>query len=115
MKSILASFITIAEIINIIGVIILLYGFVKELFQYLITEIKTGFKKTPLSALQKIRSQLGIYILLALDFLIASDIILSIADLSMDQLINLGVTVVIRIAIGYFLGKEMEDVLHQPH
>jgi len=101
---------TIAEIMNVIGILILIFGFAKELIKYLAVEIKEGILLTPLRAIQKIRCQLGVYILLALDFLIASDIILSIVDLSMEDLIKLSITIVLRITMGYFLGKEISEL-----
>jgi uncharacterized membrane protein len=100
----------IAEIINIIGITILIFGFAKELIKYLIAEFKNGVMLTPIRDIQTIRCQLGVYILLALDFLIASDIIMSIVDLSMEELIKLSATIVLRIAMGYFLGKEIEEL-----
>ena len=110
MEKIMFAFKLIAEIINIIGVVILIFGFAKELIKYLIAEFKGGVMLTPVRAIQKIRCQLGVYILLALDFLIASDIILSIVDLSMEELIKLSTTIALRIAMGYFLGKEIEEI-----
>jgi uncharacterized membrane protein len=98
-----------AEIIDIIGVVILLFGFMKILFIYIRTEIK-NILKTPIRLLQQIRCEIGIYILLALDFLIASDIIQTITDLSQEQLIELSVMILLRTAIGYFLGKEVDDI-----
>ena len=100
----------IAEIIDIIGIVILLFGFVKMLFKYLKTEVK-GMLRTPIKNLQRIRAEIGIYILLALDFLIASDIINTAMDIDdQEQLIQLSVIIVLRIAIGYFLGKEVEEI-----
>ena len=112
MEIIIEGFQIVAEIINIIGVIILIFGFAKELIKYLMVEFKGGIMSTPIRDIQKIRCQLGVYILLALDFLIASDIILSIIDLSMQELIKLSITIALRIAMGYFLGKEVDE-LHQ--
>ena len=100
----------IAEIINLIGIAILIFGFTKELVKYLLVEFKEGIMFTPILAIQKIRCQLGVYILLTLDFLVASDIILSIVDLSMDELIKLSATITLRIAMGYFLGKEIDEL-----
>jgi len=110
MENLLQIFTPVAEVINLIGISILVFGFTKELFKYLYVEVKDGIMHTPLKAIQKIRRQIGVYILLALDFLIASDIILSIVDLSMDELIRLAVTIAIRIAISYFLGKEINEL-----
>ncbi|MEM9685638.1 MAG: DUF1622 domain-containing protein [Bacteroidota bacterium] len=99
----------IGELIDIIGVVILLFGFIKMLFKYLRTEIK-NLLNTPIKSLQRIRSEIGIYILLALDFLIASDIIRTVMDVDREQLIELSVLIALRIAIGYFLGKEVEEI-----
>jgi uncharacterized membrane protein len=98
-----------AEVIDIIGILILLFGFIKILFKYLRTEFK-NILHTPIRLLQKIRCELGIYILLALDFLIASDIIQTITELSQEQLIELSVMILLRTAIGYFLGKEVDEI-----
>ncbi len=100
----------IAELINIIGVVILVFGFTKELVKYLQIELIGGIMHTPIRKIQRIRGELGVYILLALDFLIASDIILSIVDLSIEKLIKLATTITLRIAMGYFLGKEIDDL-----
>ena len=99
----------VAKIIDLIGITILIYGFVKLLFKYIFLEAK-NIKQTAIRKIQMIRCELGIYILLALDFLIASDIIHTISDLNQEQLIELTVMIVIRIAIGYFLGKEIEEI-----
>lgn len=100
----------IADVVDIIGIIILIYGFIKQLIKYIGIEFLHHPFKTSIKALQKIRCEIGIYILLALDFLIASDIIHSIMDVSQKELIELGVMIGLRIAIGYFLGKEIKEI-----
>lgn len=110
MEHIFFVFKSIAEIIEIIGISILIFGFAKELIKYFIEEFKNGIMLTHIRSLQRIRCQLAIYILLALDFLIASDIILSIVELTMEELIKLSATIVLRIAMGYFLGKEVDEL-----
>ena len=100
----------IADWVEIFGVSILIYGFIKFFIKFLVTEFyKTPFR-TPVSRLQEIRCEIGVYILLSLDFLIASDIIFSIADLSQEQLIRLSVMILIRTTIGFFLGKEINEL-----
>lgn len=66
--------------------------------------------KTPILEIQKIRCELGVYILLALDFLIASDIIHTIMDITTEQLIELSAMIVLRTGIGFFLGKEIDEI-----
>ena len=102
----------IAAWINIAGVSILLYGFVKFFVKFLGIEFVKYRLKSPIWVLQSLRCEMGVYILLTLDFLIASDIILSIVVLSQEQLIQLGVLILIRITIGYFLSKEIEAIKH---
>ncbi|MCM2139754.1 DUF1622 domain-containing protein [Vagococcus fluvialis] len=52
---------------------------------------------------------LGSYVLLSLEVLIASDIIETILNPSIEDILILAGVVVIRTAISYFLGKEMES------
>ena len=99
----------VAEIIDLIGILILLFGFTKVLFKYIRAEFK-NILNTPIRLLQQIRCEIGIYILLALDFLIASDIISTVTDLSQEQLIELSVMILLRTAIGFFLGKEVDEI-----
>ena len=109
MEVIKSILLVLAEIIDIIGVVILLFGFMKVLLNYIRTEYKS-ILDTPIRALQRIRCEMGIYILLALDFLIASDIIHTTTELSQEQLVELSVLILLRTAIGYFLGKEVEEI-----
>ena len=87
----------------------LLFGFVKIFLKYLKTEFK-NISHTPLKSLQKIRCEMGIYILLGLDFLIVSDIIQTILDLSMEEIIKVSVLILLRTIISYFLGKEIIEI-----
>lgn len=110
MEAIRGFFLLVGEIIDIIGIVILLFGFIKILFSYISTEfIKSPFNAS-IRSLQKIRCEIGIYILLALDFLIASDIIHTMTDITEKQLMELAIMIVLRTGIGFFLGKEVEEL-----
>jgi len=102
-----------AKIIEAIGVIILLLGFSRGFVKYLqleLNRLKGG--KGIFSAIQIVRCDIGLYILLALDFIIASDIISSLIHTNLEELLNLGIIVIIRAVIGYFLSKEIDEI-HQ--
>lgn len=103
-------FLVIADAVDIIGILILIYGFAKLLLKYISVEFLKHPFKTPLKQIQSIRCELGVYILLALDFLIASDIIHTIMDITTEQLIEISVMIVLRTGIGYFLGKEVDEI-----
>ncbi len=113
MESIKDIFKVIAEIINMIGILILIYGFGKLLLKYLKIEFLTHPFKTSIKKIQKVRGEIGVYILLALDFLVASDIINTIMEITEEELIQLSVMIALRIAMGYFLGKEVEEIRNE--
>ena len=110
MNAIKSFFVAISEGIDIIGVSILVYGFAKLLIKFLRQELVKNWFNVPIQKLQLMRCQLGIYILLALEFLIASDIIHTIMDINTEKLIELSVMIVLRTGIGYFLGNEMKEI-----
>ena len=62
---------------------------------------------------RRARLFLGNYILLGLELMIVSDLIHSFLKPDLDSLFSLGLMVVIRTAISYFLGKELEAVRHE--
>jgi uncharacterized membrane protein len=57
-----------------------------------------------------LRLQLGSYILLSLEFIIISDIIQSAISRNLDDILSLGVIVIIRVALSFFLGRELNEV-----
>ena len=97
--------------IDIMGVIILLIGFIRGTFEFFKMEVyRLKRNKIQFRMMQILRCNMGLYILLALDFMITSDIIKSMFHKDMDDLINLASIVVLRTLIGYFLGKEVEEI-----
>ncbi len=103
---------TFSTYIEVFGVLILIYGSLKIAFRYFIIEFESFRKKNLTEKMQDIRYEIGIYILFALDFLIIADIIMTISDPTKDEMIKLGVMIIIRTMIGYFLSKEIEGI-HQ--
>ncbi len=101
---------TISLGIDLVGIGILLTGFIKGLILYVKSEFRQQGGKSGIRLIQELRCKVGLYILLALDFLIASDIIHSTVHTELNELYELGVIVVLRTAIGYFLGKEIQEI-----
>lgn len=95
--------------INVLGLTILSFGILKMAIKYIRLEIKSPWI-TPLKGIQEIRREIAVYLLLGLDFLIAGDILSSIQDLSTKEITMLATMIVIRIAMGYFLGKELVEI-----
>ena len=99
----------IADIIAYIGVAVVLWGVLKGLASFLIAEFsrfKTGGKKA-LESEERIRFGIGFNLILGLEFLIAADIIRTIIEPTLEELAILGAIVAIRIALAFFLGREI--------
>ncbi len=110
MEHLKAALETISLGIDLIGIGILLIGFIKGLVLYVKSEFPQHGGKSGIRLIQELRCKVGLYILMALDFLIASDIIHSTVHTELHELYELGLIVVLRTAIGYFLGKEIEEI-----
>lgn len=98
----------ITTIIYTSWIIVIIIGFVKAAFKF--TKSIFTKKLDSQSHQNGIRSLLWIYILLGLDFIIIADIIHSILNTELQQLYALWIIVLIRIAIAYFLWRELQKI-----
>ena len=103
------GFEALALVIDLIGITIILYGFAIALFGFLRAEFGRLIKSAAPGACQSVRLTLGTYILLGIEFMIASDIIHTVISRELGDLIFVAALVAIRTAISYFLGKELEE------
>ena len=94
--------------LNIVGALITVWGIVVSLFDFLKKEILR--KKEVIQLNESIRIKLGSYLVLALEFFIASDIVRTIITPSWQSLGILGAIVVIRTVLSYFLTKDLKKL-----
>ena len=95
-----------AVVIDLIGVAIILYGFTISLFGFLRGEIGRFGGGGSMLACRSDRLELGTYILLGIEFMIASDIVHTVISRELNDLIFVAALVAIRTAISFFLGRE---------
>jgi len=95
---------------DLVGIGILVIGFIKGSILFVRLEIDRLLGKKNHEEIFSLRNVLGSYIIIALDFLIVSDIIHSVVNPQLDDLLNLGIIVILRTAIGFFLGKELYEL-----
>ncbi|TFL20246.1 DUF1622 domain-containing protein [Jannaschia formosa] len=96
-------------VIDLLAIAILLIGATRFVVGFLRAEIqREGVRRV--KGINRERVELGRYILAGLEFLIVSDIIHTALSLKMIDLFFLGLLVVIRSLISYFLDKELEQV-----
>ena len=101
--------------VGIAAVAIIIWGVLLggvELLQYEYFRLRS--QPTHLS-LNQIRHIVASYLLLGLEFLIAADIIGTIADPTLEELALLGGLVLIRTVISFFLGREIGEARPVPH
>lgn len=100
-----------AEFIDLIGIVIVLYGFVISLIKLLRMEAGRWLGRNGgIVECEHVRLELGTYILLGIEFMIASDIINTVISRTIDSLIFVAALVVIRTAISFFLGRELAEL-----
>jgi uncharacterized membrane protein len=94
--------------LNIIGALITIWGILVSLFEFLKKELLNRGEVIKLN--ETIRIRLGSYLVLALEFFIAGDIVKTIITPSWESLGILGAIVVIRTILSYFLTKDLKKI-----
>jgi uncharacterized membrane protein len=100
----------IAFAIDLVGIAILVFAALKFIAHFVGFEIKRLHGLECVEGIRDLRLQLGSYILLSLEFIIISDIIQSAISRNLDDILSLGVIVIIRVALSFFLGRELNEV-----
>lgn len=103
----------IARYIDLIGIAIVLYGFVRAAFSFVALELSRFKQGYTMVQCQRVRLELGTYILIAIEFMIASDIIHTVISRELMDLVFVSALVVIRTAISFFLGRELAELRHE--
>ena len=98
-----------ATAIDIFGCLILLIGGVRFILGFLRAEVSLDAQRR-VHGVNRERVELGRYILGGLELLIVSDIIHTALSLAMADLVFLGLLVIIRSLISFFLDRELAEV-----
>ena len=94
--------------IGSIGVAIIVWGVILTVFRLLKLEFSRFKHKSIYRERESVRHLFASYLLLALEFLIAADIILTVIHPTFEEIAILASIVAIRTVISYFLEKEIE-------
>ena len=94
--------------LNIVGALITIWGILISLFDFLKKEFLVKGDVVKLN--ETIRIKLGSYLVLALEFFIAGDIIKTIITPTWQALGILGAIVIIRTILSYFLTKDLKKI-----
>ena len=96
-----------AELIGLIGVVIMCYGTLRGFVAYIRSIKSTG------KTITKVRVDIAQQLSLGFEFLVGKDIIETIIRPSLDQLLILAFIVLIRTMIAYILSWEMKEAIKQ--
>ena len=104
----------VAHIVEFVSIGIIAWGVILALFRIAVL----GFKKyrTDMDLTYswlRMRRMFGETLLLGLQFLVAADVVLTVANPKMDLMLVLGGIVFIRIALSLSLSKEIEELAHR--
>ena len=97
-----------AAIIDLVAIALLLVGVTRFALGWIFSEMRQGIERT--QKMNRERISLGRYILAALEVFIVSDIIHTALSLKFSDLFFLGLLVIIRSIIIYFLDRELEQL-----
>lgn len=99
-----------ATIISVASLLIVTYGALIGILSFLCNEVKRFTGNYSTTNIRKLRATFGTYLLLGLEFLIASDILKTVLEPSLNELAILGGIVIIRTILSVFLNKEIKQL-----
>lgn len=94
--------------LNVIGALVTIWGILISVVDFVKKEI--FHREEALHLNEAIRIKLGSYLVLALEFFIAGDIVKTIITPTWESLGILGAIVVIRTVLSYFLTKDLKKI-----
>ena len=103
-------FVYIEMVISIISVAVVIYGVLLALIAFIKTEFSRVKGQYSILRVRIIRADLGTYLLLSLELLIAADVIKTILEPGIQELIVLAGIVFLRTILSFFLNKEIQEI-----
>lgn len=99
-----------ATVISVVSLLIVTYGALVAFIAFITNELKRFTGQYSQVNIRRLRAELGTYLLLGLELLIASDILKTVLEPSLDELAILGGIVVLRTILSVFLNKEIKEL-----
>ena len=99
-----------AALVEGVGFAILAFTAAKFVFRYVAFEIERVRGFDCAKRFRDIRLELGSHIVLAIDFMVIADIVHTALVNTQESLLTLGLFVLIRSVLAFFLGLDMKDL-----
>ncbi len=104
-----------AIIISFVSIFVVVYGTLIAAGAFVKTELLRLRGRYNIQRLRVLRADLGTYLLLALELLIAADILKTIVEPGLHELAILAGVVVLRTVLSFFLNKEILEIDRERH
>ncbi|MGP1357889.1 DUF1622 domain-containing protein [Roseicyclus sp.] len=102
-----------SAVVVVLAIAVMLIGAVRFLIGFVSAEVRR-VETARATIINRERVELGRYILSGLELLIVSDIIHTALSLRLEDLLFLGLLVLIRSVISYFLDREISEIKKDP-
>lgn len=102
-----------AAVISVTSLLIVTYGALIGIISFLKNEIRRFTGGYSITNIRKLRATFGTYLLLGLEFLIASDILKTVLEPTLNELALLGGIVVLRTILSVFLNKDKKKLVNR--
>jgi uncharacterized membrane protein len=102
-----------SAVVVVLAIAVMLIGAVRFLIGFVSAEVRR-VETARATIINRERVELGRYILSGLELLIVSDIIHTALSLRLQDLVFLGLLVLIRSVISYFLDREISEIKKDP-
>ncbi|MEG1586892.1 MAG: DUF1622 domain-containing protein [Bacteroidales bacterium] len=99
-----------ATSISAVSLLIVVYGTLIGISSFIRSELSRINGKFSPTNIRRVRIEFGSYLLLGLEFLIASDILETVLKPGFNELAILGGIVLVRIVLSYFLNREVKEL-----
>lgn len=99
--------------ISIVSLVIVTYGTLVAVIAFLRNELSRFTGRYSGLNIRRLRATFGTYLLLGLEFLIASDILKTVLEPGLNELAILGGIVVLRTVLSIFLNREIRDLQNE--
>jgi uncharacterized membrane protein len=101
----------ISSVISVVSVCVVIYATLIAFVSFLKNELaRVTKRKFTIHQVRVLRADLGTYLLLGLELLIASDIIKTIIEPGVQELMILGGVVILRTVLSFFLDREIRMI-----
>ncbi|PIS41360.1 MAG: hypothetical protein COT25_03560 [Candidatus Kerfeldbacteria bacterium CG08_land_8_20_14_0_20_42_7] len=94
---------------RLVGFCVIVWGGARTVYYFFMPSLYPTLKNKKVSLEELLRIELGQKIVFGLEFLVAGDILITLKDPDVSELYRLGLLVVIRTLLSFFVGREVKE------